>query len=36
MAPAFDYVDYVTGKRSELTAGWPGNDELLVKLTPKG
>jgi uncharacterized protein len=36
MAPAFDYADYATGKRAELAAGWPGNAELLVKLTPKG
>ncbi|MFO0852340.1 MAG: cupin domain-containing protein [Gemmataceae bacterium] len=36
MAPGFDYADYTTGRRAELAKGWPGNDELLVKLTPKG
>jgi len=36
MAPGFDYADYVRGKRDELTAGWPGNAELLTALTPKG
>lgn len=36
MAPGFDYADYETGKRAELAKGWPGSDELLVKLTPKG
>lgn len=36
MAPGFAYADYETGKRAELAAGWPGNDGLLVKLTPKG
>jgi uncharacterized protein len=36
MAPGFDYRDYLTGSRAELIAGWPGHDELLTKLTPKG
>jgi uncharacterized protein len=36
MAPAFDYADYVTGKRSELSATWPAFAELIEKLTPKG
>jgi uncharacterized protein len=36
MAPGFDYADYVTGKRGELTAMWPGHAELIAKLTPRG
>lgn len=36
MAPGFRYEDYATGGRAELTAGWPGWDELLTLLTPKG
>ncbi len=36
MAPAFRYEDYATGKRNELASGWPGWDELLTRLTPKG
>lgn len=36
MAPGFDYRDYVTGGRAELTAQWPENDELIARLTPKG
>ena len=36
MAPGFDYRDYITGGRAELIARWPGHDELIAKLTPKG
>jgi uncharacterized protein len=36
MAPGFDYADYVTGRRAELTAKWPGHTELIAKLTPQG
>jgi len=36
MAPGFDYVDYLTGKRAELTAKWPTEAEGIEKLTPKG
>ena len=36
MAPGFRFEDYATGRRAELTSGWPGWDELLVQLTPKG
>lgn len=36
MAPGFDYADYTTGQRAELTAAWPAFAELIGKLTPKG
>ena len=36
MAPGFDYRDYVTGGRAELTARWQGHDELIARLTPQG
>jgi hypothetical protein len=36
MAPGFRYEDYETGKRADLTAGWPGLDGLIAWLTPKG
>jgi predicted cupin superfamily sugar epimerase len=36
MAPGFDYTDYVTGKRGELTATWPAAAALIEKLTPRG
>jgi predicted cupin superfamily sugar epimerase len=36
MAPGFDYADYVTGGRAELTARWPGPAGLIEKLTPRG
>lgn len=36
MAPGFRYQDYETGKRAELAGGWPGWDELITRLTPKG
>lgn len=36
MAPGFDYEDYVTGIRDELTARWPGFGGQIHALTPKG
>lgn len=36
MAPGFDYADYETGKRAELTGRWPAFAELIGALTPKG
>jgi len=34
MAPGFDYADYVSGVRAELTRIWPDRAELIQKLTP--
>ena len=36
MAPGFDYADYATSRRGELTARWPAFAELIAKLTPRG
>ena len=36
MAPGFDYADYATGARAELTDRWPAFAELIRVLTPKG
>ena len=36
MAPGFDYADYATGPRGELTAAWPAFAEMIAKLTPRG
>jgi len=36
MAPGFDYSDYVTGLRTELTARWPAAAERIADLTPRG
>ena len=36
MAPGFDYADYATGPRSELTAKWPASATLIERLTPRG
>jgi uncharacterized protein len=36
MAPGFDYTDYITGQRAALQSRWPGYQELIEKLTPKG
>lgn len=36
MAPGFDYADYATGPRGELTATWPAYAELIARLTPRG
>jgi uncharacterized protein len=35
MAPGFDYADYVSGDRDELTALWPEQGDLIRKLTPQ-
>jgi len=35
MAPGFDYADYVTGDRDELTRVWPDRAELIKRLTPQ-
>ncbi len=36
MAPGFAYEDYTTGRRADLQARWPGRDDLITLLTPKG
>ena len=36
MAPGFDYADYETGRRGELTAKWLVFEGLIEKLTPRG
>jgi predicted cupin superfamily sugar epimerase len=36
MAPGFDYADYATGPRTELSAKWPAFAELIARLTPRG
>jgi uncharacterized protein len=36
VAPGFDYADYRSGKRAELTAKWPAFSEEIEKLTPRG
>lgn len=36
MAPGFDYADYSSGKRAELTERWSVFAELIAKLTPRG
>ena len=36
MAPGFDYADYATGGRADLTQTWPAFAELIQVLTPKG
>ena len=36
MAPGFDYTDYVSGTRSELTAQWPMFVEAIRPRTPHG
>ncbi|WP_020468122.1 cupin domain-containing protein [Zavarzinella formosa] len=33
MAPGFDFADYVSGLREELTARYPGEKELIARLT---
>jgi predicted cupin superfamily sugar epimerase len=35
MAPGFDYADYVSGMRAELTARWPAFADLIARLTPQ-
>jgi uncharacterized protein len=34
MAPGFDYADYVSGDRAELTARYPAEARLIERLTP--
>ncbi|OWK41089.1 cupin domain-containing protein [Fimbriiglobus ruber] len=36
MAPGFDYADYATGGRTDLTARWPAAADLIERLTPRG
>ena len=36
MAPGFDYADYATGPRGELSETWPMFAELIERLTPRG
>lgn len=36
MAPGFDYGDYRSGQRAELTAKWSEYAQLIEKLTPNG
>ncbi len=36
MAPGFDYADYRTGPRVELTEKWPAFATLIERLTPRG
>lgn len=36
MAPGFDYADYGSGSRAELTARWPAFAGEIAKLTPRG
>ena len=34
MAPGFDYADYTSGDREELTARYPGERAMIEQLTP--
>jgi predicted cupin superfamily sugar epimerase len=34
MAPGFDYADYLSGNRAELTARYPGEAKMIERLTP--
>ena len=36
VAPGFDYADYRSATRAELTARWPTFAEQIVELTPRG
>jgi predicted cupin superfamily sugar epimerase len=36
MAPGFEYADYRSGSRAELTTQWPGHAETIARLTPRG
>ena len=36
VAPGFDYADYKSASRAELTARWPAFAEEIAKLTPRG
>lgn len=34
MAPGFDYADYASGRRAELTAKYPAEARMIERLTP--
>ena len=36
VAPGFDYADYKSASRAELTAKWPGFAQQIEVLTPRG
>ncbi|MBN9522329.1 cupin domain-containing protein [bacterium] len=36
VAPGFDYVDYCSATRAELTGKWPAFAEEIARLTPRG
>ncbi len=36
VAPGFDYADYRSGTRAELTVRWPAFAEEITRLTPRG
>lgn len=36
VAPGFDYADYRSAARAELTAQWPAFAERIAELTPRG
>jgi len=36
VAPGFDYADYRSASRAELTTKWPAFAEQIKKLTPRG
>ena len=36
VAPGFDYADYRSASRAELTAKWPAFAEQIKMLTPRG
>jgi predicted cupin superfamily sugar epimerase len=36
VAPGFDYADYRSASRAELTARWPAFAEQIERLTPRG
>ncbi len=33
VSPGFDYADYASGKREEMTRGWPEWTEMIAQLT---
>jgi predicted cupin superfamily sugar epimerase len=36
VAPGFDYADYTSASRAELTAKWPAFADEIARLTPRG
>jgi predicted cupin superfamily sugar epimerase len=36
VAPGFEYADYRSARRAELTARWPGFAKEIERLTPRG